>query len=459
MIHTTTNLENNQVHFNQSNTDTLNLQAKKHLERIAKNYQNNLESDYTETIDALRQHFVYSENSNQNWTRPEFSMFYGTPLYDVASPQQKLAFNHLTWALRYGFTRIAEAETIHYNQITGDALATQGEAYRLIAEQLKHEADQEQVHIRTFDQVGQATMAAIDHEQAYANLQKNFYRLSSRSTKFANVQEQIVQALPRIFLSDRSPSPYLAALSDTDKSQLIRPKGFISGRGKVPQSLVQFFMVNWGRSPFLACQYFTIRYFANLLLKVYEHPVSSYYSNLQRQGALIPVPTAISHYHFLDESFHTTTSLFLARDLYKDLPKPTAYEKFVANSFLYLIQRHNLSGISGVYKTSFFGTSLYLIVGLYRLLQNPTFGLSSQEAAHWLEKCFCHEHEGFHLAEQCRQRVRTDLRRLTEKLDYLWPVNREMQLMADDRSISKAIAHNRRLFWLFSNLLSRGLLK
>ncbi|MEO1377377.1 MAG: hypothetical protein AAFW70_24475, partial [Cyanobacteria bacterium J06635_10] len=85
-----------------------------------------------------------------------------------------------------------------------------------------------------------------------------------------------------------------------------------------------------------------------LVLKNYEHSIYGYCKKLDKQGQFVPAPTAISYYHFLDEAFHTTTSLFLGRNLHKHFPSPTAYEKFVANMALYLVECENMSHLFGV---------------------------------------------------------------------------------------------------------------
>jgi hypothetical protein len=76
--------------------------------------------------------------------------------------------------------------------------------------------------------------------------------------------------------------------------------------------------------------------------------------------------------------------------------------------------------------------------------------MSAQEALQWMEKCLCHEHEGFHVNLKYHQRLLSDLRRFFDDIDYLWPVNREMRIMASGGSISKAIQSNIKTFKQFS---------
>ena len=241
-------------------------------------------------------------------------------------------------------------------------------------------------------------------------------------------------------------------LEETNKFIPVSTTGLI-GRGLSPKSLQRFLAFNWGSSPFLASRYYTLRIMANMVLKNTEYSISKYFKNLEKKGEHIPVPTAVSHYHFLDESFHTTMSLVLARDLYKDFPQPSAYEKFVANLALYMMQRRILSGLSAISPDRYYADDCSVMYFVYKMLQSPLFGMSSQEALHWMEKCFCQEHEGFHVAVKYHQRRISDMRRFYEGIDYLWPINREMGVMAAGGTISNAIQRNIKTFKEFTRLV------
>jgi hypothetical protein len=53
-----------------------------------------------------------------------------------------------------------------------------------------------------------------------------------------------------------------------------------------------------------------------------------------------------------------------------------------------------------------------------------------------------------------RQRLLSEMRRFFEDVDYLWPINREMRLMAARGSISEAIQNNIKTFEHFSRSIS-----
>ena len=429
---------------------------KKPLKLLENNYRNNLNSDYTEKIKELDKNFNYNSNSNHYWSEPELSLLYGTPLYEAASTSQKLALNHLYWVSQYNYTARSEAETIHYNQITGGSLSTLGGNYEMIARQLEHESSQERSHIHAFYKVNRQTLKALLGEQAFVNsLNKKSNQHSWGISQILTHQYYTLRFLTKIMLKDKEQyhSQYLRKFEEENKLSTFT-NGFFHWGGAIPQALLQFFALNWGSSPFLACQYYIVRFMANMLLKNIEHSIFLYCKKLYKQGEFVPAPTAISYYHLLDEAFHTTTSLFLARDLYKHVPKPTAYEKFVINIAVYMTQRSNFNGLSGVVNKRCFGDDYSLMVDIYKLLQSPIFDMSAPEALHWIDKCFCHEHEGFHLSAKSHQRLLSELRQFCEKLDYLWPVNREMRRMASGGSINKAIQNNIKIFTQFSKAVA-----
>lgn len=430
----------------------------KRIKVVENNYQNNLKTDYTEKIKELDQNFKYKDDSKYYWNPPELSLLYGTPFYEVASPSQKIGLNHIFWVSKYHYVAHSEMETIDYNQITADCLSALGGNYKIVAEQLEHEAAQERVHIHAFFKVNFQTLRTLLGEQAFTNnlTDNKLVKNSSKNLYNANLQYHSLRFLASLLSNRREhyDSPYLKKLEAENKLSVTTTRGFFHGYGMLPSSLTRFFAFNWGSSPFLACQYYTIRYFANMVAKNQEHTTFLYFKKLQKQGEYVPVPTAISHYHFLDESFHTTTSLFLARDLHKNFPAPTAYEKLLINLAVYVIQKTNLSHISGVMKNRFSGDDLLGMFQIYKVFRSSLFNLSHKEAVQWVEKCFCQEHEGFHQSVKCHQRLQLEIRKLCENLDYLWPINREMRLMASGGTVDRAIRDNIKTFKQFSKLVA-----
>ena len=387
-----------QQHYPEKNvTSVLNAPTKKHLKLTEINYRNNRESDYTEKMQELEQNFDYEANKDHYWVEPEFSLFYGTPLYEQASPAQKLALNHLYWVGMYNLTAASEANTILYNQITSSVFFSLGNTYETLCLMLDMETTQERHHSHAFRSVGNATETAL--------LGKVLIGTASRQEESKVIHKGLAHRL-------------------------------------APGPVKHIFSLNWGSTPFLASQYYSLRYIANLMLKNKEYSHSQYCRKLEKQGEYIPAPSALCFYHFLDESFHTTTSLLIAQDLYKDFAKPSAYEVFVANMVIYMAQKQIFSSLSGAIPALYTADKTFAIPLSYQLLQTPLFGMSASEALGWMQKCFCQEHEGFHLTLKHHQRLHGEMSRFFSNLEFLWPVNQEWKLMAKGGSISQAIADN-----------------
>lgn len=450
------------------NIEPSSLPQAKHLQLITRTYQNNTDSDYTEKIRDLGKEFNYEVNSNHYWGIPELSVLYGTPLYNVASTSQKLALNHLFWVGHYNFIAASEANTSIYNTVTNGVFRQIGN-YQTLCQELDFETEQESYHIRTFQQIGFKTKMAIvgkamlgnslhsksdqDNNSLFKVLIPEFVRdffISTRgNSRFSIYRDNTLKAIAKTMLRDKKPyySQYLRDLED--KGQPI-PAPVDGLGGKIaPRYWLKFFTTHWGMSPFMACQYYSLRYMANAMLKNQEYSYVKYFRELERKGEYIPTPTAVSYYHLMDEAFHTTISQTIAKDMYKDFPKPTAYEKFVSGVMIYKMQCSLLSGFSGVLPNHAGGDDILLMLFVYKLLKSPLFDMETKEALDWMEKCFCQEHEGFHVGLKYHQSLLESLQNFFGCLDYQWKINREMGIMASGASINKALQNNVKTFKQF----------
>lgn len=439
---------------------------KKHIKLTEINYQRNTDSDYTENIEELDKNFNYTSNSNHYWSKPELSLLYGTPLYDQASPSQKLALNHLYWVTQYNQTAATEANTVLYNQVTAGVFGAFSD-YETLCQELNLETEQERHHIHAFHTIGYKTKRALLGATAFnagtkakssqnglsrrlAGKTSQIFTFNWQSSPLSPFQDSALRFITnKVLLKNQAHcySQYLRDLEEKGEGIPAQMTGLLGQLG--PKPVLQFFTLNCGTSPFLACLFYVTRFMANMLIKNYEYDYVQYYRELEKSGSFIPTPTAVSYNHLMDEAFHTTTSQLIAQDLYKDFGKPTAYEKFLANLTIYKAQSVALSGLSGGLPAIFRSDDTF-ILSFYKLLQSPVFNMSQEEALQWLEKCLCQEHDGFHLTLKYHQRLLTDLRRLLNPIDYLWPVNREMRVMASGGSINKAIQQNVKAFEQFS---------
>ena len=431
-----------------------NIASKKATKLIDTTYRNNSASDYTEKIDELCRNFDYSSNSQYYWSEPKQSLLYGSPLYEAASPSQKLALNHLHWFANYNYISNSETETVIFNRVTADVFRAQGGLQTLVDE-LALETEQEHYHIKAFRKIGLATAkASIGRAGLNALFRWNTYKLTLGKQAIPTYQYRALRFIANTMQSkDRQwYSSYLRELETANEFMFQAPTAGMLGRSlNYSLPVESFFGFNWGGgSLFMACHFYTIRIIANLYLKNMEHGIAKHYQKLKHQGEFIPAPTAVSRYHFLDESFHTSISQLLAKDAYRDFPQATAYEKFVANLAIYKMQQGTLGGISAVFPHRYFADDCSVLELVYQVLQSPQFGMSDKDALYWVERCFCQEHQGFHEAIANRQRLLAELRRFFADFDYLWAVNRNMSRMAFLGKVEQAIASNRRTFQQFA---------
>ncbi|MBW4633668.1 MAG: hypothetical protein KME30_17755 [Iphinoe sp. HA4291-MV1] len=441
---------------------------KKHFQVIEKTYRNNVDSDYTEKIEALGKSYNYSSNSDYYWGDPELSTLHGTPLYEEASPSQKRALNHLYWIGQYHYTAASEINTILYNQVTSGVFANVG-GYETLCKELDFETSQERYHINAFQKIGYKTKLALLGKESLGNpLYKKLNKPSGRSfldrfnpqkqlkqiaslkasSSWESLQESTLRSLTKMMFRDKA-DYYSHYLEQKGTQTIPTTAGGLAGNMASP-SVLKFLTLNWGSSPFLAAQYYSARMIANMYLKNREYRYYKHFKDLEKNGEFIPAPIAISYYHMLDESFHTTMSQTISQDVYKDFPKPTVYEKLLANVIIYVTQRGVLGGLPGGLPAVFRDDASFM-PSYYRSLTSPLFGMSSQEALHWMEKCLCQEHEGFHVNLKYHQILLSDLRRFFDRLDYLWPINREMRIMAAGGSIERAIQRNVAAFKQFAS--------
>jgi hypothetical protein len=441
---------------------------KKHVQLIEKTYRNNTNSDYTEKIEALGKNFDYSSNSNYYWGDPELSTLYGTPLYEEASPSQKLALNHLYWIGQYHHTAASEANTMLYNQVTSGVFVKLG-GYETLCKELDFETFQERFHVKTFQKIGYKTKIALLGQESLRNpLSKKSNQLNGRSfpgqfnsqqllnritsltssSSWDSLQESTLRSIAKLMFRDKA--DYYSQYLEEKGSQVIPTTSGGFAGVSAPPSVFKFLTLNWGSSPFMAAQYYSVRMIANMSLKTYEYRHYKRFKDLEKRQEFIPAPTEVSYYHLLDESFHTTMSQVISQEVYKDFPKPTASEKLMANAIVYLAQTGLLNGLSGGLPATFRDDACFMS-SYYRLLTSPLFGMTSQDALHWMEKCLCQEHEGFHVNLKYHQTLLSDLRRFFDRLDYVWSINREMRVMAAGGSIDKAIQRNVSAFKQFAS--------
>lgn len=430
----------------------------KHFKLINKTYEKNVSSNFTEQIEKLGRTFEYSENSEMYWGDQEFSILYGTPIYEQVSASQKRALNHLYWVGQYNHTANAEANTMLYNQVTTGVFAHIS-GYEKLCEELNFETNQERFHINTFQRIGMKTKLAImgraslgrsirssTHLKKNTKFIKDTFGTRWGSTQSASLQDACLRFVNHFVYGSKNVF-YSQYLAERKNHPVPTATGGLAGNTASPL-IIKFLTLNWGSSPFMACHYYTMRMIANISLKGFEHQYFKRYQKLNRESEKIPVPTAVSYNHLLDEAFHTTMSQVIAQDVYRQMPHPKAFEKYLGNLIVLRGLKGVVGGLSGWLPMTFRDDAFFL-TALYRLLRSPVFEFSHRDTLYWMERCLCEEHEGFHSNVQHHQNLLEVFQRFFDPIDYLWPMARKVRPMVVGGSLERALKRNQQAFKRF----------
>jgi hypothetical protein len=380
------------------------LENQKVYRKLQINHTRNKQQDHTQLLDEAAASFRYEDCKDEYWNPEEFSLFYGTPLWEQASPSQKVILNQLYWVAYYSQIVSAEIATIYFNQTSAAGLYAQ-EDFRLVCDTLDLESAQERAHISAFRTVSTQVESALFGKRVFS------YPM-------------------------RGPFAETMIFADTNALKTWWKK----------VQLQCFGMLSAGNT-FLACQYFTVRGVRTLNGKLVQHKLSNYYQKHPDQENA-PIPAKISFYHFMDESFHFNSSTILSHDVVKCLKPPTPFEKLVANLGLRGCQRdhyHFSAAINGIF---WYDAALYSAI--YEVLRSPVFGMSDRDAKEMMRLCFTQESDGLHRSYQTHQEAMESYKIYLEKVDYAWQSNKEMSIMAGN-SIPKYLATQKKAFSSIGN--------
>jgi hypothetical protein len=367
------------------------------------NHTRNKQQDHTALMDEATANFQYKDCQNEYWNPEEFSLLYGTPLWEQSTPHQRIILNQLYWVAYYSQIVSAEIATIYFNQTSAAGLYAQ-EDFRLICDTLDLESSQERAHINAFRTIAKQVEQALFGE--------------------------LIFTYPM-----RGPFTETMVYADTNALKTWWKK-----------FQLQYFGLISANNTFLACQYFTVRGVRTLNGKLVQHKLSNYYQKHPQQDNA-PIPAKISYYHFLDESFHFNSSTILSHDVVTCLPPPTKFERLVANLGLLGCQRdhfHFSAAINGIF---WYDPALY--DKIYRVLRSPIFNMSDTDAKEMMRRCFTEESEGLHRSFLTHQEAMQSYKVYVEKLDYLWQRNLEMSLMGAN-SISQYLGTQQSAFQRFN---------
>ena len=360
------------------------LEDTKTYQKLSLNYRKNKEQDNTELMDEAASRFRYEECRNEYWNPEAFSLLYGTPVWEQSTPSQRMVLNQLYWVAYYSQIISAEIATILLNQTSAAGLNSM-EDFRLVCDTLDLETGQERAHIYAFKTVAEEVEAALFGERLFTYPMRSMF------------------CETMIF-------------SNTDRIREFWRK----------LQLQAFSLLSSGNA-FIGCQYFTVRGLRTLNGKMIQHALSQHYLRHPNKDSA-PVPSKISYYHFLDESFHFNSSGIISHDVLRSLRPPTAFEKWVANQALMGCQKdhHNFSvAIKGIfwYDPALFST-------IYKLFRSPVFRMKDQEAQQMIEACFTKETDALHESYQIHRTARESYKAYLDPIGYVSRENKTMSYMS-----------------------------
>ncbi|WP_223342535.1 MULTISPECIES: P-aminobenzoate N-oxygenase AurF [unclassified Synechocystis] len=372
----------NALHKSSNPPPSLLAKDSKTRKKLELNYRRAKQTDHSPALDQLAEQFDYQQCRSQYWQAPEFSLLYGTPLWDQASADQKLILNHLYWVAYYSQIIAAEVATIYFNQTSATGLYPLTD-FRLVCDTLDLETSQERCHIQAFQTVIDQVEQILFGGHLFGQPRRSPFR---ETMIFANTNW----------------------FKNWWKGLQLQGFGLLSAN-----------------NAFLACQYLTVRGLRTLNGKLVQHKLSHFYQ--QQEAERNSIPTQISYYHFLDESFHFNTSTILSHDVGRLLPAPTAFERQLVNLGIRGCQRdhyHVSAAINGIF---WYDPALYGIIA--KLLTSPLFSLSAQECEAMLWACFAQETEGLHLSFQTHQEAWLSYQAYLDPLTFVDQANKSMALM------------------------------
>ncbi len=365
--------------------------------RLELNHRRNREQDHTEKLDRAAAAFDWGACRDVPWNPEGYSLFWGTALWEQASPTERLRLNQLYWVAYYADIISAEIATIYFNQTSAAALYGL-EDFRDVCDMLDLESSQERAHIHAFKTVGEAVEAAVFGERVFT------YEM-------------------------RGPFAQTVTFADTDR-----------WRDKARRALLRTFGVLSASRAFIGCQYFLIRGLRTLLGKIVQHRLSTFHTGFE-DPEHSPVPSQISYFHFQDESYHFNSSTILSHDVLKTLPAPSPWERFVMNRAVEGAQR-DLRPFSVVGDGLNWHDPQTFEVA-YRVLRSRVLGLDHDEALQMMARIYTEESDGMVQAQATHATAIASYRQYLADIGYLTRANREVR-HAEGLDVPSVLRANRR---------------
>jgi hypothetical protein len=366
------------------------------VKKLELNLRRNVEQDHTRLIDDGARRFRYEECRSEYWNPEHYSLLWGTPLWEQATAAQRVVLNQLYWVAYYAQIVSAEIATIFLNQVAAAGLYSL-EDFRLVCDNLDLETKQERAHINAFKKVGEEVEHTLFGERLFTYPMRSLY---DHTMVFADTN---------------------AAKSFWRRLQ------------------IQAFMLLSSSNAFLGSQYLLVRGLRTLNGKLIQHELSNYYvQHPDKERA--PLPSAISYWHFMDESFHFNTSRLVGLEVPRSIEPPTAFERWVVNRGVTGCQRDHFN--FSVVVNGIFWYDAATFPAIYKLLRSPVFGMDRAAALDMMEKCFARESDGLTGTVRTHSTAADSYRAFLGPVTWLDRANREMKIMRAN-SAARYLAHNR----------------
>lgn len=353
------------------------------VKKLELNLRRNVEQDHTALIDDAARRFRYEDCRNEYWNPEKYSLLWGTPVWEQATPAQRVVLNQLYWVAYYAQIISAEIATIFLNQVSAAGLYTL-EDFRLVCDNLDLETKQERAHINAFKKVGEEVEHTLFGERLFTYPMRSLY-------------------------------DHTMVFADTNAAKAFWRR-----------LQVQAFTVLSSSNAFLASQYLLVRGLRTLNGKLVQHQLSNYYKQHPDQ-AHAPLPSAISYWHFMDESYHFNTSRLVGLEVPRSLEPPTAFERWVVNRGVAGCQRDHFN--FSVVVNGIFWHDVATFPVIYKLFRSKVFGMDRGQALAMMEACFARESEGLGEAVKTHGTAADSYCAFIEPVAWLEPANREMRGM------------------------------
>lgn len=368
------------------------------------NFKKNKQQDHTDLLDQSAESFDYQACKNDYWNPMKFSLLYGTPLWDQASESDRIILNQLYWVAYYSQIISAEIATIYFNQTAAAGLYGI-EDFRLVCETLDFESMQERAHINAFKKVSEEVEITLFGKRIFTFPMRPYY---AETMIF-----QRTNALKRFW-----------------KRLQLQSYGLLSSG-----------------NAFIACQYLTVRGLRTLNGKIVQHQLSQFYSDMKPEDQKsAPAPSAISYYHFMDESYHFNSSNLIGTDILKLLKPPKLFERTVAKLGIKGTLRDHANFSTMVNGIFWYDPATFHAA--YQVLRSKVFGFDHKGAMDMIQKCFCSENEGVHESFKTHQTALQSYKSYLDGIDYLDEDTLQGGEMKES-SIEKYLQQNRLEFQQF----------